>query len=445
MALAGDPLWSFSAARSALVDADMRHGDVTLPGGGLTELAEGTIGDLLGHPDRAVRQAAWERYADSFLAHRHTLAALLGGHVKGSVFRARVHRYPSTMAMALDADNVPAEVFGHVVAAFREHVGIWHRYWAVRRRALGLEQLAPYDVWAPLTDRSPQLSYDEACQLILAGLAPLGAEYVGVLRRGLTGERWVDVLPNLGKRGGAYSGGSYGTHPFVLLNWTGGLSDMSILAHELGHSMHSYLAHAHQRPSYGEYSIFAAEVASNFNQALVRAHLLDHYADVHFQVAVLGEALTNLHRYLFIMPILAQWEDAIYGRAEAGKGLAADVMGAEMVDLFRFGYGPGVDLDTDRVGITWAQFPHMYMNYYVFQYATGIAAANVLAADVYAGVPGAAERYLGFLRAGGSQYPLDALRQAGVDMTSRAPLDRVFAVLAGFVDRLDGLLARVGR
>jgi oligoendopeptidase F len=444
LALAGEPLWSFLTTRGALVDADLRFGTIAVPGGDEAEVAEGTIGGLLEHGDRSVRRAAWERHADGFLAHKNTLAALLAGHIKATVFRARVRHYGTSRAMVLDNDHIPGAVFEHVVAAFRDHVGTWHRYWDLRRRALAVEALAPYDVWAPLSDQVPQVGYAEACRWILDGMGPLGPEYLVPLERGLNAQRWVDVLPNRGKRGGAYSGGSYGTHPFVLLNWTGGVNDLSILAHELGHSMHSYLSWHHQPPSYGEYSVFAAEVASNFNQALVRAHLLEVQPDPHFQVAVLSEALTNFHRYFFTMPVLAQWEDAMYRRAEAGEGLTAEAMSAAVADLFGFGYGPGVDLDMERVGIAWAQFPHMYMNYYVFQYATGIAAATVLAEDVRAGVPGAAQRYLGFLKAGGSQYPLDALRQAGVDMADRAPLDRAFAVLARYVDRLDGLLADLG-
>ncbi len=444
MALAGDALWSFYTVRSSLVDGDMQHGTVKGAGEDSSLVAEGTINALMVNPDRVLRRAAWERYADGFLAQRHTLAALLSGHVKGSVFGARARHYASVREAALDPENLPGVTFEHVVSAYREHVGIWHRYWRLRRRVLGLARLAPYDVWAPLTSQEPEVTYDQACAWILDGIAPLGAAYTEPLARGLAAERWVDVFPNQGKRGGAYSGGTYDTRPFVLLNWTGGLWDMSVLAHELGHSMHSYRARLQQPPHFAEYSIFAAEVASNFNQAMVRAHLLSSSSEPYFQIAVLSEALANFHRYLFVMPILAQIEDTLFGWVEAGAGLTADGLSALTVDMFRAGFGPEVELDEPRLGMTWATFPHLFMNYYVFQYATGIAAASVLAEDVLGGREGAVEGYLAFLSAGGSRYPIDALRLAGVDMTRREPLDRAYATLARYVDHLERLLIEVG-
>lgn len=445
LALAGDALWSFFTVRSSLVDGDMQLGAVETAEGGLAVVAEGTLAALMVSPDRTLRRAAWERYADGFLAQRNTLAAILGGHVKGAVFQARSRRYPTVRDAALDVENLPHEVFQHVIAAYQDHLPVWHKYWQLRRRALGLTSLAPFDVWAPLTAREPEVTYDLGVAWILEGMAPLGPAYTEPLQRGLAKERWVDIYPNQGKRGGAYSGGTFGTRPFVLLNWSGGLGDMSTLAHELGHSMHSYLARLHQPAHYAEYSIFAAEVASNFNQALVRAHLLASQPDPHFQIALLGEALSNFHRYLFVMPILAQVEDTLYGWVQDGAGLSADSLSALTVGLFQAGFGPDFEIDEPRLGMTWAMFPHLFMNFYVFQYATGLAAANVLAEEVLAGRPGAVEGYLAFLSAGGSRYPLDALRPAGVDMTQREPLDRAYDALARLVDQLERRLADVGR
>jgi oligoendopeptidase F len=221
------------------------------------------------------------------------------------------------------------------------------------------------------------------------------------------------------------------------MSYSGGLGSMSTLAHELGHSMHSFLSRKHQPFVYSRYTLFVAEVASNFNQALVRAHLLKQNDDPAFQVAVIEEAMQNFHRYLFIMPILAQFEREIHGRAEAGQALTADGMTELLAGLFRRGYGPDAAQDDAREGIQWAQFPHMYMNFYVYQYASGIAAANALADALLDGEQGAAERYLQFLGAGGSLYALDALKLAGIDMTSPEPIDRAFGVLDGFVQRLE--------
>lgn len=444
LALSTDPLWSFYSARGSLLDADLRFGAVDAEGAALP-ISEGTVHGLMEHADRAVRQAAWEKYADGYLSVGNTVTALLAGHVKGTTFQARVRRYPTVRAMALDGQALPEVVFRNVLDAFQDHLGVWHRYFDLRRRALGLDKLAPYDMWAPLIAQTPTVAYDEACDWIVAGMAPLGEEYVAPLARGLAEERWVDVYPNRGKRGGAYSGGAYGTRPFIMLNYSGSYTDMSVLAHELGHSMHSYFARAHQPPMYAEYGIFVAEVASNFNQALVRSHLLATHPEPDFQIAVLCEALANFYRYLFLMPVLAQFEEELYGTVEAGGGLTPAGLSASMRKLLSAAFGEGVSADPTRLGMLWAQFPHLYMDYYVFQYATGIAAAHALAGDVLAGLPGASARYLDLLKTGGSRYPLDALAAAGVDMTSRAPLDTTFGVLAGYVDRLDELLAARGR
>jgi oligoendopeptidase F len=278
--------------------------------------------------------------------------------------------------------------------------------------------------------------------MICAGMQPLGDDYVQPMRRGLLEERWVDVYPNKGKRSGAYSSGFYGTNPFILMSYNDNLSDVSTLAHELGHSMHSYFSRKTQPIVYSGYSMFVAETASNFNQAMVRAHLLATRDDPQFQIAIIEEAMANFHRYFFLMPILARFEREIHDRVERGEALTADAMTSLTAGLFREGYGPEVEIDEPRVGITWAQFPtHMYLNFYVYQYATGISAANALAQRVLQQGPQAAEDYKSFLKAGSSLYPLEALKLAGVDMTSPEPVERAFSVLENFVDRLDKLTA----
>jgi oligoendopeptidase F len=272
-------------------------------------------------------------------------------------------------------------------------------------------------------------------------MSPLGEEYCEPMRHGMLNERWVDVYPNVGKRSGAYSSGFYGTNPFILMSHIDDLESMSTLAHEIGHSMHSYLSRKHQPQVYSRYGLFAAEVASNFNQAMVRAHLLEKNKDPNFQIAVLEEAMYNFHRYFFLMPILARWELEMHTRVERGEALTADSMITHMAELFREGYGPEVEIDEPRVGITWAQFStHLYSNYYVYQYSTGISAANALADRVLKGGESAAEDYKKFLRAGGSVFPLDALKLAGIDMTSPEPVERAFNVLEGHIDRLERLL-----
>jgi oligoendopeptidase F len=355
---------------------------------------------------------------------------------------ARARRYPSALEAAMDASNLPVAVFHNLVETFRRNLPTWHRYWRVRRQALGYDTLHSYDVKAPLTSKMPEVPFAQAIDWIGAGMRPLGDEYVAVLRRGVLEQRWVDIYPNQGKRMGAYSNGVAGTRPFILMSYNDDIFSMSTLAHELGHSMHSYYAWQTQPLVYGDYTTFVAEVASNFNQALVRAHLLETSHDPDFQIAVIEEAMSNFHRYFFVMPTLARFELEIHQRVERGEALTAETMIALMADLFQEGYGDEVEVDRERVGITWAQFStHMYSNFYVFQYATGISAAHALAAGVLAG-RGAADSYLAFLKAGGSLYPIDALKLAGVDMTSPAPVEATFATLASYVDRLSDLVGQ---
>lgn len=439
LAAAGDPLSATATAYTMLADSDLRFADAADSAGAAHQVARGTVDALLQSPDRTLRRSAWISYQDGFLAFKNSIGALYAGSVKADVFRAQARGYPSALEASLHASNVPRAVYDNVIDACNRHLPLWHRYWELRRRALGLDQMEACDIWAPLGP--PQMvSYDEAVELIVQGVAPLGEEYMAVSRAGLTSERWVDIYPNQGKTSGAYSAGVPGTKPFILMNFDERLEGTSTLAHELGHSMHSWLTNRTQRPIYSEYSLFVAEVASNCNQALMRGELLGQGRGRDFELALLGETMSNFHRYLFLMPILSQFEQQVHAMAEAGEPLTADGMSALLAALFERGYGPAVKVDPARDGVVWAQFPHLYANFYVFQYASGIAAANALAAGLLRGEPGARERYLEFLSAGDSVYPLDALRIAGIDMSAPEPLDRAFRVLAGHIDHLERLL-----
>jgi oligoendopeptidase F len=435
---------SFNSAadiHGVLTDADLRFAPARPAEGDTIDLAQGNVNALLANPDREVRRTAWTNYADAHLAHKNTMAACLATGVKQNVFMARARRYGSALEAALDGSDLPLEVFHNLIETFRRHLPTWHRYWRLRREALGYEQLHVYDIKAPLTRAMPEVPFERAVEWISAGMRPLGDEYVAVMRRGLNEQRWVDIYPNKGKRMGAYSHGYPGTHPFILMSYNDDIFSMSTLAHELGHSMHSYYSWQTQPQIYSDYSTFVAEVASNFNQALTRAHLLETSADPDFQIAVIEEAMSNFHRYFFIMPTLARFELAIHERVERGQALTAEAMITLMADLFQEGFGDEVAVDRERVGITWGQFStHLYSNFYVFQYATGISAAHALAAGVLEGRPEAAARYLKFLQTGGSLYPIDALKLAGVDMTSPEAVETTFATLASYVDRLAELV-----
>ncbi|MGH2543921.1 MAG: oligoendopeptidase F, partial [Ardenticatenaceae bacterium] len=437
-----DPLVTASNTAEVLVNADLKFEPAVSSEGEEIPVAQGNIDTLLMSTDRELRRSAWQSYADAHLAFKNTLANNLTVAVNGDVFFARARRYASALEASLDANHIPTELFHNLIATYRRNLPTWHRYWAIRRRALGYDTLHPYDIKAPLTSRKPVLSYAQAVDWVSAGLQPLGEEYVRVLRRGSLEERWIDIYPNQGKRQGAFSSGWPGTHPFILMSFTDDLESLSTLAHELGHSMHSYFTWQSQPVVYSQYSMFVAEVASNFNQALVRAHLLENNDDPTFQIAVIEEAMSNFHRYFFIMPALARFELEMHERVERGEGITADSLTALMADLFQEGFGEEVVMDRARVGITWAEFQHLYSNFYVFQYATGISAAHALAERVRSDGPDAAEDYLAFLSAGGSLYPLDALQRAGVDMRSPEPVETTFQVLTRFVDRLEELVMR---
>jgi oligoendopeptidase F len=440
MAQASDALATPASVYTVLANADLKFADARTSKGRRTPVAQGNIDELLSSPDRALRKSAWECFADGFLGFKNTFAEIMAGKVKATVLRARVHHYPDALTAALAPNNIPTQVFHNVLDACTRHLDIWHRYWEIRRRALGLEKMEVCDVFAPLA-KPPRVPYKQAVRWIVEGLRPLGKAYVQTVKRGLTTDRWVDIYPNLGKRDGAYSAGSYGTKPYIFMSYSEqGLGGLSTLAHEIGHSMHTLLTCQAQPFIYSEYAIFAAEVASNFNQALVRAHLLTLDRGRDFEIAVIQEAMDNFHRYLFLMPINAQFEHWMHTTVEQGGALTADAMGAKMVELFRRGYGEAVHLDEPRVGVTWMQFSHFFADYYVWQYASGISAANALADAVLSGEAGVVKRYLDFLKAGSAMYPLDALKMAGIDMTQPEPLDRAFQVLARFVERLDRLV-----
>jgi oligoendopeptidase F len=435
----------FASARrihGTLTDADMRFEPARGSDGSTVEIAQGNIGALLTDADRELRRTAWENYADAHLAVQHTLANCLATGVRHDVFRMRARRYDSSLEASLGANNIPVEVFHNLINTYKRNLPVWHRYWRMRRHALGYDALHVYDIKAPMTTSTIAVPFEQSVEWISQGMLPLGEEYVAAMRDGLLEQRWVDVYPNKGKRAGAYSSGTQGTNPFILMSYNDDIFSMSTLAHELGHSLHSYFTWRAQPQPYARYSLFVAEVASNFNQALVRSHLLNSNDDPQFQIAVLEEAMSNFHRYFFIMPTLARFELEIHERVERGEALTADSLNSLLTDLFRDGYGDEVVIDAERVGITWAQFPiHMYYNFYVYQYATGIAAAHALADQVLTGGDAARERYLAFLRAGGSVYPLDALKAAGVDMTTPAPVEQTFRVLESYVERLEQLTA----
>ena len=440
LAMTLDPFSGPTTIYSALSDADLVFKHATDSGGRSVEVAQASLGGLLSSPDRELRRTAYENYNDEYLAHRNTLAATFTTQVKQDVLNTRVRGYESSLHASLEPNSIPVEVFHNLQTVFKKNLPTWHRYWRMRRELLGLNELHVYDLRAPLTSAKPIVPYRQAVEWICEGMSPLGGEVTDVLRRGCLEQRWVDRSRNKGKRNGAFTNATHGTYPFIMMSYNDDLFSLSTLAHELGHALHSYYSRREQPFIYGRYSLFEAEVASNFNQSMVRDYLFRTHDDRDFQVALIEEAMSNFHRYFFIMPLLARFEHEAHLRAEQGAPLNANILIEIMADLFKEGYGEEVVFDRDRMGIHWAQFGHMYMNFYVYQYTTGISGAHALTRPILRGDAAAVERYMDFLKAGGSRYPLDNLKATGVDLSKPEPVESAFVYLAGLLDRLQTLL-----
>ena len=439
LGMLSDPFGGASSTTSMLTNADFKFPPAKTDDGEELDLTQGTLQKILNGTDRQARETAWNQYLDQYLVYKNTLASNLGTSIKQNVFLMRARKHQSTLAASLFENDIKVDVFHNLIAVFKKNLPVWQRYFEIRRKALGVDELRPYDLWAPLTANSPKLTYEQAVGWICEGLAPMGADYVATVRKGCLEDRWVDVYPNQGKRTGAFSWGAPGTHPFIMMSFNDNMLGLSTLAHELGHSMHSYLTWQNQPLAYSDYSLFVAEVASNFNQALVRGYLLKSNPDKDFQIAVIEEAMSNFLRYFFIMPTLARFELETHQRAETGQPLTADTMMTLMADLFSEGYGKTMTIDRERVGMIWATFGHLFSDYYVYQYATGISGAHALSRRVLDGVPNAVEDYTKFMKAGASMYPLDALKMAGVDLTKPDPIEETFAVMSEYIDRLEKL------
>jgi len=440
LGLVSEPFGSVEMTFQMLSSMDMKVSDAQGSDGKSKDITQSNIEEIKKHTDREVRKTGMENYADAYLGLRHTYAGNFLAAAKQAVTISKIRGYDSVLQYKLAPYNIPTDVFHNLIDTFKKNLPVWHRYWDVKRRILGLKQMKSYDIWAPLTEKQPVYSFADAVDLIGAGMSPLGKDYVETIRRGCLEERWVDYSRNKGKSQGAFSYGTYDTYPCIMLSYDGSLSEVSTLAHELGHSMHSLLTNKNMSYSDSHYSMFVAEVASNFNQAMVRDHLFASNTDRDFQLAVIQEAMDNIHRYFFIMPTLARFEFEVYRRLEVGEPLNADILQEIMSGFFAEGYGETLSDDKERTSITWATFGHLYEPFYTFQYATGISAAHALCTGIMNDEPGAVENYLKFLSLGNSVYPLEALSIGGVDMTSSTPVDAGFKVLVDLIDRLESLI-----
>ncbi len=442
LGMVSDPLGGAGNSSSMLTNADFKFKPAKNRKGKKVDVTQGNIHTtLMEHPDRKVRQSAFESYMDKHLEFKNTLATNLTTSIKANVFYSQTRKHEDTLSASLFENNIPVDVFHNLINTFKKNLPVWHRYFEIRRKALKLKELNYYDMWAPIVKKKTMIPYEKAVDLICDSFAPLGREYTDTVRRGCLKDRWVDVYPNQGKSNGAFSWGASGTHPFIMMSYTDEVGSMSTLAHELGHSMHSYLTWKNQPLAYSEYSLFVAEVASNFNQAMMRGHLLKTITDKNFLISLIEEAVGgNFFRYFFQMPTLARFELETHQQVERGESLTADSMMELMADLFTEGFGPRVKVDRPRVGMIWSTFGHLFSDYYVYAYATGISGAHALSGRVLRNEPNAVEDYLGFLKSGSSVYPLDVLKKAGVNLATPKAVEETFAVMEGYIDRLEELV-----
>lgn len=419
-----------------LAHADMTFPDIKGEDGKSLALSEGRYRALIMSADRRVRKDAFTGLFSAYHAFRNTFAATLSGSVKKNIFYARTRKFNTAREASLADDNIAVGVYDNLLTTVNNHLAPLHRYIALKQKVLQLDNIHMYDLYTPLAQAETfTVAYPEGQKLVRDSLAPLGAEYAGILQQGLT-SGWIDVYENKGKQTGAYCWGVYGIHPFVLLNYNDRLEDVSTLAHEMGHAIHSYYSQAAQPYATSQYTIFTAEVASTTNEILLNDYLLKTTKDPHKKLYLINQYLEMVRATVYRQTMFAEFEKLIYDKAENGETLTADLLEELWHALNVKYYGPAIVVDPE-INIEWARIPHFYANFYVYQYVTGFAAATTLAEQMLTQSGGAQERYIAFLKSGGSDYPINLLQQAGVDMSTPAPVELTLNKFSKMLDELE--------
>ena len=425
---------------SQLTNVDMTFGTVLNDRGQEVELTQSSFSSLLQRPDRTVRKEAFQKFYTAFTSHRYTLASSLANSIKGDVFLAKARHYPSAREASLFPDNVPVAVYESLIEAVRSHLPVLHKYYALRQQVFNLPDLHVYDTYAPLVSAvQSDVPFDEAIEKVLQSLHPLGTEYTETLSRGLREDRWCDRYENKGKRSGAFSYGTYQGPPYILMNYKQDVfSDIYTLAHEAGHSMHTWYSRKTQSFQNYHYPIFLAEVASTFNEILLTEHLLSETTDRSMRAYLINRQIDDLRGTLFRQTMFAEFEKISHAAEESGAALTLESfrkMYRELLDTY---FGSGVVID-EELELECLRIPHFYSAFYVYKYATGISAAITLADQVLK--TGDTERYFGFLKSGGSKFPIETLTDAGVNMGSPEPVNAALALFERRVAELEDLLA----
>ena len=424
---------------SMLNNADLKFPTIKDETGKDVEITHGNFIPLMESENRDVRKAAFKGLYSTYEGYKNTFAATLNGDLKKNIFNANIRNYKSSRQASLDQNNILTSVYDNLINSIHNNLDSMYKYMEIRKRALGVEELHMYDLYTPIVkDVGFKIPYNEGVELIKEGLEPLGEEYMKVVEEGFN-SRWIDKYENRGKRSGAYSGGSYDSKPFILLNYHDTLDNVFTTAHEMGHSIHSYFSRKTQPFVYARYGIFVAEVASTANESLLMDHMLKNVKDKNERLYLLNHYLESFRTTVFRQTMFAEFEKIINEQLESGGALTADYLCEEYKKINELYYGPNVVID-DEIAMEWARIPHFYYNYYVFQYATGYSAAVALSEQILKEGKPAVDRYIDFLKSGSADYPLEVLKKAGVDMTTEEPVNNAMALFARLVDEMDKLI-----
>ncbi|MBK7630582.1 MAG: oligoendopeptidase F [Ignavibacteriales bacterium] len=441
LAMAGDVTQVSYNAYSLLTNADLRFPVIPGENGTEIEMSHSRFYSALYSKNRDYRKRAFKAYLNPFMENVNSLSALFNGNLKSNIFYARARKYNSAQEAALDKNNIPLSVYTNLVDTVNNNFQPMHRWSALKKKLLGLDELHTYDAYVTLFDQKleKKYNYDEAKQIVFASLKVMGEDYLTSLKKAFD-NRWIDVYETKAKRSGAYSSGStYGVHPYVLLNWTDLLNDVFTLAHEMGHNMHSYYTGLNQPFTYANYSIFLAEVASTFNESLLLEHLINISESKEEKLFLLEKYLNNITTTVYRQVMFAEFEATTHSKVENGEALTPDVLCNLYRDVYQKYWGPEMIIDTEET-YTWARVPHFYYNFYVYQYATGFAASEALALKVKTEGEPAVKKYLDFLKAGSSDYPINILKKAGVDMNSQEPILAVTKKMNQLIDEIENLI-----
>lgn len=439
LAGAGEIFGASSGTFAVLNNADLEFPTITGENGEKIQLSHGVYGQLLESTNREVREAAFKGLYSVYAQFRNTFASTLGTHIKGHNFKAKARRYASAREAALSNNHIPESVYDTLVTVVNKHLPLLHRYMELRKRLLNVDTLHMYDLYTPVLGEAPiTFTYEEAVEKAIESLAPMGEEYLAVVKEAFS-NRWIDVVENKGKRSGAYSSGSYDTNPYILMNWHDTLDQLFTLVHEMGHSVHSYFTRSNQPFVYGDYSIFLAEIASTTNENILTEHLLATEEDPRVRAYVLNHYLDGFKGTIFRQTQFAEFEHFMHQEDAKGTPLTSEYLSESYGELNAKYYGPAVEKDPE-IKDEWARIPHFYYNYYVYQYSTGFSAASALAKKIWEKEPGALDAYLTYLKAGNSDYPVEVMKKAGVDMTQAAYIEDAMAVFEQRLNELEALV-----